>query len=87
MQNKLVRTAYNEDKSIRVFTKQQSTLFSRGGFCLYFDLAAQYVESVPNQGSNLRPLQWKCSLNHWTTRDVPTCLYMSLIILLGKTYH
>ena len=44
MQNKLVRTAYNEDKSIRVFTKQQSTLFSRGGFCLYFDLAAQYVE-------------------------------------------
>ena len=27
--------------------------------------------SFPNQGSNLHLLQWKCSLNHWTTRDVP----------------
>ena len=26
----------------------------------------------PNQGSNLCPLLWKHSLDHWTTREVPT---------------
>ena len=25
----------------------------------------------PDQESNLRSLHWKCSLNHWTTREVP----------------
>ena len=26
---------------------------------------------IPDQGLNLHPLHWKCSLNHWTTREVP----------------
>ena len=26
---------------------------------------------IPDQGLNLYPLHWKCSLNHWTTREVP----------------
>ena len=25
----------------------------------------------PDQGSNLCPLHWECSFNHWPTRDVP----------------
>ena len=28
---------------------------------------------LPNQGSNLHPLQWKQSHNHWTSREVPVC--------------
>ena len=27
----------------------------------------------PNQGSNTHSLQWKCSLNHWTAREVLWC--------------
>ena len=34
-------------------------------FFISFGLTAQHVE-----GSNLYPLQWKHSLNHWTTREV-----------------
>ena len=33
---------------------------------------ARHVESrFPDQVSNLHPLQWKWSLNHWITREVP----------------
>ena len=36
-------------------------------FLIYF-LATRHVGSYfPSQGMNLCPLQWKCSLNHWTT--------------------
>ena len=35
--------------------------------------------SSPNQGSNLCPLQWKHSLNHWTTRDVPRVIAVPYI--------
>ena len=30
--------------------------------------------SSPDQGWNLCSLQWKCSLNHWTTKEVPPSL-------------
>ena len=30
----------------------------------------QRIFKFPNQGSNLCPLQWNCSLNLWTTRAV-----------------
>ena len=32
--------------------------------------ACGILASWPGQGSNLHPLHWQCSLNHWITRDV-----------------
>ena len=29
-----------------------------------------------HQGLNPCPLQWKCSLNHWTVREVPHLLFV-----------
>lgn len=39
----------------------------------FFFCAPRFVGSqFSNQGSNLCPLQWNCSLNLWTTRAVPS---------------
>ena len=41
----------------------------------FFCHTNQYVGSLfPNQGSNLCPLHWEHSLNHWTTRKSPFSL-------------
>ena len=32
--------------------------------------------SYHDQGSNPRPLCWKHSLNHWTTKEIPPCLVL-----------
>ena len=37
--------------------------------------------SFPDQGLNSQPLQWKCSLNHWTSREVPSVSFFLLFIL------
>ena len=29
-----------------------------------------FQEKLPDQGLNPQPLQWKCSLNQWTIREV-----------------
>ena len=41
-------------------------------FFFFFGLTAGHTGSYfPDQGLNPCPLQWKRSLNHWTTREVP----------------
>lgn len=32
----------------------------------------------PDQGLNLGPLHWKCSLSHWNTREVPLAASLQL---------
>ena len=34
--------------------------------------------SFPDRGLNSGTLHWKCSLSHWTTREVPGDLYLKL---------
>ena len=36
----------------------------------FFDHAAAFWISVPNQGLTLGPLQWKCGVLNWTAWDV-----------------
>ena len=42
-------------------------------YFLFSDRAAWHMGGslVSRQGLNPRPLHWKCSLNHWTSREVP----------------
>ena len=41
-------------------------------FFIFFGHAIWLTGSwFPNQGSNPCLLRWKCSLNHWTTREIP----------------
>ena len=49
-------------------------------FFLIYSLASlsgmRAGSQFPNQGSNPHPLHWKCSLNHWTAREVPTVPFL-----------
>ena len=50
-------------------------------FCCCFFLARHGAWGIlvpPNQGSNPCPLQWKRSLNHWATREVPQEFFLNL---------
>ena len=40
-------------------------------FLLYF--GCPEACRIPDQGWNPQLLEWKCSLNHWTAREVPSC--------------
>ena len=40
-------------------------------FLLYF--GCPEACRIPHQGWNPQLLEWKCSLNHWTAREVPSC--------------
>ena len=45
-------------------------------FLNFYFLTTRHVGSqLPAQGSNLCPLSWKHSLNHWTAREVPKATY------------
>ena len=33
---------------------------------------------LPDQGLNLGPLHWECSLSHWNTREVPLAASLQL---------
>ena len=39
-------------------------------FLICLAMPLDFQEELPDQGSNPQPLQWKCSLNHWTIREV-----------------
>ena len=39
-------------------------------------LGAHGIE-FPDQGSNLDPLHWECSLSYWTCREVPCHVFLS----------
>ena len=52
-------------------------------FFFFFFHTRQHAGSYfPNEESNLRPLQWKHSLNHWATRAVPRHNF-----LITQNYH
>ena len=62
----------------RLWQKHQSSVtwfFSNLLFYLFFFLAIHALRQVgswfPDQGWNPCLLRWKCSLNHWTTREIP----------------
>ena len=46
---------------------------------LQVDFLPTELSGKPNKGSNLHPLHWKHSLNHWITKEVPKgCLWRCL---------
>ena len=46
------------------------------------------MQNAPDQGSNLCPLQWECSLNHWTVREVPChTSFWAAVINAGIGWH
>ena len=46
--------------------------------CIMQDLSSLSRNRTLNQGSNLCLLQWKCSLHHWTTREVPFFSFLKI---------
>ena len=55
---------------------------------LFFGHAVRHVRSYfPDQGWNLYPLQWKQSLNPWTTREVPKRCFEYIINLSAAPHR
>lgn len=55
--------------------------YTRLSIFLYFISVFGFANGilVPWTGLNPWPLQWKCRVNHWTTREVPTPLYCNFL--------
>ena len=54
-------------------------------FLNFYFLTKRHVGSqLPAEGSNLCPLRWKHSLNHWTAKEVPKATYFKRVKGNGK---
>ena len=51
--------------------------------CFGFLITRRVGSQVPDQGLNPHPLFGSRSLNHWTTREVPVCLFLTLLSFLS----
>ena len=68
--------------SFKVFIKFVKILLL---FLCFGFLTARHVGSqFPDQGLNPHPLFGRPSLNHWTTREVPVCLFLILLSYLSS---
>ena len=52
-------------------------------FLFFFGHVWCGILSSPNWRSNLHPLHWNCSLNHWATKVVPRFLLFEILSSLG----
>ena len=68
------RTLPLRGKTLRQLQGPQSYFFLI--LLIYLAMSWHVKSDFPNQGSNLHPEAW--SLNHWTTMEVPTELFLTL---------